>query len=236
MAGATVNSGGADQSQSLTFNPILYGADDQAISITASDTQGVKQSLSVTLRNDATGRSGRSIDEAVKAINDTLQQSNNVTLKRIFAVKENTGGSENIRFLSTVKGFEVSIGATAGGTGFTQPSSGIDKSAVVGTGANSSIDTQAAAESAVEALADAIATLGNAQAVVGRGQNQFSFAVNLAQSQLTNLAASESRIRDADLAQEAANLSKAQIQLQAGIAALAQANSAPQQVLSLLRG
>ena len=236
VAGATVNSGGADQSQSLTFNPILYGADDQAISITASDAQGVKQSLSVTLRNDATGRSGSSIDEAVKTINDSLQQSNNVTLKRIFAVKENTGGSENIRFLSTVKGFEVSIGATAGGTGFTQPSSGIDKSAVVGTGANSSIDTQAAAESAVEALADAIATLGNAQAVVGRGQNQFSFAVNLAQSQLTNLAASESRIRDADLAQEAANLSKAQIQLQAGIAALAQANSAPQQVLSLLRG
>jgi flagellin len=60
--------------------------------------------------------------------------------------------------------------------------------------------------------------------------------VNLAQSQLSNLAAAESRIRDADLASEAANLSKAQILLQAGVAALAQANSAPQQVLSLLRG
>lgn len=233
---ATVNSGGADQSQSLTFNPITFGGDDQSVSITASDAQGVKQSLSVTLRNDASGRSGRSIDEAVKAINDSLQQSNNDTLKRIFAVKENTGGNERIRFMSTVKGFEVGIGATAGGTGFGQPTGGIDKSAVVGAGANASIDTQAAAEAAVSALADAVAALGNAQAVVGRGQNQFNFAVNLAQSQLTNLAASESRIRDADLAQEAANLSKAQIQLQAGIAALAQANSAPQQVLSLLRG
>jgi len=43
-------------------------------------------------------------------------------------------------------------------------------------------------------------------------------------------------IRDADLAQEAANLTKAQITLQAGVAALAQANSAPQAILTLLRG
>ena len=75
-----------------------------------------------------------------------------------------------------------------------------------------------------------------AQAVVGRGQNQFNFAVSLAQTQLSNIAASESRIRDADLAAEAANLTKAQILNQAGIAALSQANSAPQAVLSLLRG
>ncbi|MBX5496601.1 MAG: flagellin FliC, partial [Bryobacteraceae bacterium] len=43
-------------------------------------------------------------------------------------------------------------------------------------------------------------------------------------------------IRDADLAAEAANLTKAQIAIQAGIAALAQANSAPNAVLALLRG
>ncbi len=92
------------------------------------------------------------------------------------------------------------------------------------------------ATAAVTALADAVSKLGDAQAVVGRGQNQFNYAVNLAQSQLTNIASAESRIRDADLAQEAANLTKAQIVLQAGIAALAQANSAPQAVLALLRG
>ena len=91
------------------------------------------------------------------------------------------------------------------------------------------------AQAAVSALAEAVSTIGKAQAVVGRGQNQFNFAVNLAASQLTNLAAAESRIRDADLAEEAANLTKAQILLQAGVSALAQANSAPQQVLSLLQ-
>ena len=77
--------------------------------------------------------------------------------------------------------------------------------------------------------------LGAAQAVVGKGQNQFNYAVNLAQSQLTNLAAAESRIRDADLAAEAANLTKAQILLQAGTAAVAQANSSSQAVLALPR-
>ena len=65
--------------------------------------------------------------------------------------------------------------------------------------------------------------------------NQFNYAINLAQSQLTNLATAESRIRDADLASEAANLTKAQILMQAGVAALAQANAAPQAVLSLLK-
>ncbi len=68
--------------------------------------------------------------------------------------------------------------------------------------------------------------LGNAQAVVGRGENQFNYAINLANSQLTNLTSAEATIRDADLAAEAANLTKSQILLQAGVAALAQANSA----------
>jgi flagellin len=206
------------------------------VSITASNSSGAKQSLSVVLRNDATSRTGRTIDDAVKAINDALQQSNNTTLNRIVAVKENSAGSQKIRFLSTVSAFEVSISSTPGSTGLTPPAGSLDKSARLGTGANSAIDTQAAAESAVSALSSAVSALGDAQAVVGRGQNQLNFAVNLASSQLTNLAASESRIRDADLAAEAANLTKAQIVSQAGVAALAQANSAPQAVLALLRG
>jgi flagellin len=70
---------------------------------------------------------------------------------------------------------------------------------------------------------------------VGRGENQLNYAVNLASSQLVNLASAESRIRDSDLAAESANLTKSQLLLQAGIAALAQANSAPQQVLKLLQ-
>ncbi len=67
-------------------------------------------------------------------------------------------------------------------------------------------------------------------------QNKLTYAISLAQSQITSFSAAESRIRDADVAQEAANLTKAQVLQQASLAALAQANSAPQAVLSLLRG
>jgi len=111
----------------------------------------------------------------------------------------------------------------------------VQKSTQLAGGGSADISNQTSAESAVTALASAVTALGSAQAVVGRGENQFTYAVNLAQSQLTNLAAAESSIRDADMAAAAANLTKAQILVQAGVAALAQANSAPQAVLTLLK-
>ena len=71
---------------------------------------------------------------------------------------------------------------------------------------------------------------------MGTGQNVLNYAIGLAQSQISNFSAAESRIRDADVAAEAANLTKAQVLQQATMAAMAQANSAPQAVLALLRG
>ncbi len=56
------------------------------------------------------------------------------------------------------------------------------------------------------------------------------------QTSSENISASRSRIQDADFAQETANLTRAQILQQAGIAMLAQANALPNNVLTLLRG
>ena len=229
------DSQGADASGTLAYSDRLYGSDDQTVSISANDASGVKHALSVNLQNDATARS-QSIDQALNSINSALQQSNDSTLNRVVAVKEESAGVQSIRFLSTVRGFQVTASTSPDGTGITPPTGNQSTATTVGAGANADIGDQASAQSAVAGLANAVNLLGKAQAVVGRGQNQFAFAINLAQSQLTNLAAAESRIRDADLAAESANLTKSQILLQAGIAALAQANSAPQQVLTLLRG
>jgi flagellin len=91
------------------------------------------------------------------------------------------------------------------------------------------------AKSALLAIDVALGMLGSAQGVVGAGQNDLHYAVKLAQSQIANFSAAESRIRDADVAAEAANLTKAQVLQQASLAAMAQANSAPQSVLALLR-
>jgi flagellin len=232
---AQIDAGGASQSAALAFTPIAYGSDAQTVSISANDSTGAAHSLSTILHNDATSRSGRSIDSAINAINTALQQSNDSTLQNIVAVKDNSSGSEQIRFLSAKGSFKVSIGTTAHATGIGSQGT-TNTSTVSAGGSTADISTQTGALTAVNTLAAAVASLGSAQAVVGRGENQFNFAINLAQSQLTNLASAESRIRDADLASEAANLTKAQILLQAGVAALAQANSAPQAVLSLLKG
>lgn len=97
------------------------------------------------------------------------------------------------------------------------------------------IDTSAHALTAITSLTAAVAQLGLTQGSVGTGENDLNYAVNLAQSQITNLSASESSIRDADIAAEASNLTKSQVLQQSSIAALAQANAAPQALLKLLQ-
>jgi flagellin len=230
-AGSSQLVDGSGAAAPLAFSAITYASDNQALTIQVNDALGASHSLDVTL----TSSNAHSIDEALNAINTALQGSNDSTLKQITAVKVNEGGAEKITLVSNLSSFRLTVGKNASGTGIDQ-SNVLLEAGQVGTGANATIDTQAAAESAVSALAEAVSALGEAQAVVGRGQNQFGYAVSLASTQLTNLAASESRIRDADLASEAANLTKAQVLQQAGIAALSQANSSTQAVLSLLRG
>jgi flagellin len=88
---------------------------------------------------------------------------------------------------------------------------------------------------AVSAITAAIQQLGLTQGLVGAGEQDLNYATDLANSQITNVSAAESRIRDADMAVEAANLTKAQTLEQAGLAALAQANAAPANVLVLLK-
>lgn len=97
------------------------------------------------------------------------------------------------------------------------------------------LTSKAAAKTALTNLTSATTSLGTIQGQVGSSQNKLQYAVNLASSQSANIAAAESRIRDADIAAEASNLTKAQVLTQASMAALAQANSAPQSVLTLLK-
>lgn len=235
-----LDSNGATQTTALAYAALAYGSDDQAITISANDTNGALQTLTVTLRNDASAgnpRIGRSIDETINYINTQLQQSNNPTLQKIVAVKEaDGGGNEQINFISSLAAFSVGLGSSANGHGVNNGAAASENSSLLGSGANVSVDSAAGALQAVSAIAAAITVLGTAQAAVGKGQNQLNYAIGLAQSQISNFSAAESRIRDADVAAEAANLTKAQVLQQASMAAMAQANSAPQAVLSLLKG
>jgi len=100
---------------------------------------------------------------------------------------------------------------------------------------NASLSTVTNAQSAIGTFDKAIQQLSQARANLGSVQNRMTVTVsNLAVAQ-ENLTAANSRIRDVDVANESANLTKSQILSQAGLAVLAQANQLPQSALSLLR-
>src|SRR5580658_542724 len=99
----------------------------------------------------------------------------------------------------------------------------------------SSIATATDALTAIGSIATAVTTLGSTQGAVGTGENDLQYAIGLANSQITNESASESQIRDANIAQEAANLTKSQVLQQSSVAALAQANASPEALLKLLQ-
>ena len=81
----------------------------------------------------------------------------------------------------------------------------------------------------------AITSVSTQRASLGATQNRFEHTINNINVAVENLSASESRIRDTDMAQEMMSFTRSQILSQAGTAMLAQANQASQGVLSLLR-
>jgi flagellin len=97
-----------------------------------------------------------------------------------------------------------------------------------------SVSTRDAANSALATLDTAIDQITSMRADLGAIQNRFENVIEVAGVQNENLSAARSRIQDADFAAETANLTRAQILQQAGLASLAQANASPQAVLSLL--
>ncbi|GAB3537643.1 flagellin [Noviherbaspirillum agri] len=98
------------------------------------------------------------------------------------------------------------------------------------------ISTVDGADSAILAMDAALDAVNNARADLGAVQNRFTSVVANLQTTSENLSASRSRIQDTDFAAETASLTRGQILQQAGTAMLAQANSLPNNVLSLLRG
>jgi flagellin len=102
--------------------------------------------------------------------------------------------------------------------------------------ANLDISTVDGADNAIKAMDAALKSVNEARADLGAIQNRFSSVVSSLATTSENLSASRSRIQDTDFAAETASLTRAQILSQAGTAMLAQANSLPNNVLTLLRG
>ena len=137
-----------------------------------------------------------------------------------FQVGANTATADQIAVNLTTAAF----GGVTAVTGFDSTGLGVGTLSLV---------TDASA--AITALDTAIKGISTARATLGAYQNRFEHTINNINTAMENLSASESRIRDTDMAQEMVSFTRSQILTQAGTSMLAQANQAPQNVLSLLR-
>lgn len=155
-------------------------------------------------------------------------------------VSQSTGGTAyttdpqwNITASTFTIGLESSVDLVIGGT---NPSKlGLTAGTIERTGNTVDVTTAAGANSVITAVDAALNTVNSARANLGAVQNRFESVVTSLQTSSESLAAARSRIQDTDFARETAELTRAQILQQAGSAMLAQANSLPQNVLSLLQ-
>lgn len=129
----------------------------------------------------------------------------------------------------------LTAAATATGITFTGANPGAGASATAAAATEPRFAAASGATEAIDLIDDAISEVSSVRSQLGAVQNRFDHTINNLNVTVENLSASESRIRDTDMAQEMVQFTRSQILSQAGTAMLAQAKSLPQSVLSLLQ-
>ncbi len=112
----------------------------------------------------------------------------------------------------------------------------IDVDATAAISISGDITDASNASTAIDDIDTALSEANASRASLGAVQNRFDSVISFLQTSVENQSAAKSRIMDADFATETANMTRGQILQQAGTAMLAQANSLPNGVLSLLKG
>lgn len=179
---------------------------------------------------------------AVQAANDTLTTEDRAAIqKEIDSLLAEVNRIANTTEFNTKKllngdvattALNFQIGANAG-QAITVTINKADAAALTISGLD--VGDAAAASLAIVSLDNAIKAISGSRADLGAVQNRLEHTIANLGVASENLAASESRIRDVDMAEEMMNFTRTQILQQAGTAMLAQANATPQTVLQLLR-
>jgi flagellin len=215
-------------------NTALYEQDGATsfTTVASGDTETLSFAIggsTSTVTLDST--TGATLSSAVNYLNSQLSSLG------ISAVVNSAGTGINFQSASSFTVSKAEVADTAGGAAGAfadSASAAITDTATAPSTANSSTSTSASL-AAVTAVDAAVEKLGLVQGRVGAGENTLNYAIQLATSQTTNDSSAESQIRDADVASEAANLTKSQVLEQSSVAAMAQANSSPQYLLKLLQ-
>ena len=217
----------------------------------ANNAQGLAAAVSAF--NDVSSTTG--VTAKLNANNDGLVLSNasgnNISLTNNSATASVTVGALDATGAANGTAVAVATGASATTMGYVSMNSDKGFSTAAGStatnavGANTAtlntvsgidVTTVKGSSDALKVLDSALANVNSQRASFGALQSRFETAVSNLESTSENLSASRSRIQDTDFASETAKLTRGQILQQAGTAMLAQANSLPNGVLSLLRG
>jgi flagellin len=186
--------------------------------------------------------------KALQAENDQLvSELNRIASKTTFNNVPLLDGTFNRAFqvgYASGDTMQVTIKSGAAGQGFSATHLGVnaldlDGSVAAGPdtilGTTDDVVTPGDPTAAITAVDAAITEVSSSRADLGALQNRFEHTINNLNVAIENLSASESRIRDTDMASEMVNFTRSQILSQAGTAMLAQANQMPQGVLRLLQ-
>jgi len=232
--------------------------DDAAGLSIATRMDAQVKGMNVAIRNANDGLSmAQTADGALSTAVDALQRmrelavqsanGSNDTSDRANLDAEFQQLTQELNRLSTSTKFNglAVIGADAGSTTFqvganvgdTLDITTTDLSSTVTTlsSAASDITTATNATAAITAIDDALTTINSDRATLGAAQNRFGYAISNLQVSVENQSGAKSRIMDTDFASETASMTRAKILQQAGTAMVAQANSLPNTVLTLLQ-
>jgi flagellin len=221
VGAASAGTAAATAASTISTNSANYNVDGASVAVASGTESLTFQNAGGSYNVTLSSVTGASSTTAVQQLNTQLSGSG------ITAVL-GSGGEVNIQSANA-----FSIDQTANATTGTGLFAATGAQTVTAPAAGSSSVANALA--ALQSLSTAVKNLGLVQGAVGSGENVLADAIGLANSQITNESASESQIRDADIATQAANLTKTQTLEQSSVAALAQANAAPQALLKLLQ-
>jgi flagellin len=217
--------------------PVIAGADAAFITggggagtAGAAAVAGTPANLTLTSADTLKLGTGSAISLAGSYANgQALADAINTKVTGVYASFDTTSNKLSLSATDTI----TAAGLLTTGTG----NLGIAATTNVSGSLNSqNVKTASAANSAIQSVDAALTSVSTLRSTLGAIQNRFQSTINSLQAVTENLSASRSRIMDTDFAAETANLTRAQILQQAGTAMVAQANSVPQNVLSLLKG
>ena len=225
----------AAAAQTLTLN---------GVTISLSTGNANANSTFIATVNGFTNQTG--VVAATNSVGITFTRSNGGTISFLKTtatvgigdvVANSASRSFNAGFTLSVdlnQNLSVVSSATADGLGFT---SSIASTTATSKAINGiSISNASGANDAIQTVDFALGQLNRVRGDIGAVQNRFVSAISSLSVTSENLSAARSRVRDADVAQETAELTRNQILIQAGVAVLAQANQLPSVALSLLGG